>query len=229
VTPHLPAIILLVQSRKRSVAGGRAPRSHAYPRPRIVPEFPGFPLTANLTACMITTERSEYSYSWAASRKRETVDPEGLVMASEAQMPAKRRNEGNPPQRHRGHRDGPEFIYELGFRFILRALRVSVVRIRAKQSQFAPGCINANRCPERRLWEKRADGASVKTKPICPAGRKVGMARPPRRRRGLRAKQSQSRGGQTSDNCCPGRRLWERTVAGSPVKTKPICRPVLSS
>jgi hypothetical protein len=60
-------------------------------------------------------------------------------MVGQTQVLATQRIEGNPPQRHRGHRDDPEFIDELGFRLILRALRVSVVRIRAKQSQFAAG------------------------------------------------------------------------------------------
>jgi hypothetical protein len=66
-------------------------------------------------------------------------------------MPAKQRIEENSPQRHRGHRDDPEVINELGFGLILRALRASVVRIHAKQSQSRGEAMSVNCCPERTL------------------------------------------------------------------------------
>jgi len=54
-------------------------------------------------------------------------------MAREAQVAAKRRRADDSPQRHR---DGPPFVHEAGSGSLVRALRVSVVNIRAKQSQF---------------------------------------------------------------------------------------------
>jgi hypothetical protein len=57
-------------------------------------------------------------------------------MAGEAQI-----LEESSPQRHRDHRDDLTFTEEDRFDFILRALCVSVVKIRAKQSQF-PGGLN---------------------------------------------------------------------------------------
>ena len=54
-------------------------------------------------------------------------------MAREAQVAANRRRADDSPQRHR---DGPPFVNEAGSGSLVRALRASVVNIRAKQSQF---------------------------------------------------------------------------------------------
>lgn len=58
-------------------------------------------------------------------------------MAAEAQVLASRRSAEYPPQRHRDHRGGFEFVDEHSL--ILRALCVSVVKFCAKQSQFSEG------------------------------------------------------------------------------------------
>jgi hypothetical protein len=64
-------------------------------------------------------------------------------MAGEGRILANRRNAENSPRRHRDHRDDPQFAGEDGSDFILGALRASVVKIYAKQSQFAEAEMNA--------------------------------------------------------------------------------------
>ncbi|MCX5646293.1 MAG: hypothetical protein NTZ17_16680 [Phycisphaerae bacterium] len=49
-------------------------------------------------------------------------------MTGEAQVPANRWGEENPPRRHRGHGDNPEFGDIRGFDLILGALCVSVMK-----------------------------------------------------------------------------------------------------
>jgi hypothetical protein len=65
-------------------------------------------------------------------------------MAGEAQILANRRKAVNSPQRHRDHRDDPQFADADGSDFILRALCVSVVKIHAEQSQFPETKMIAN-------------------------------------------------------------------------------------
>jgi hypothetical protein len=112
-------------------------------------------------------------------------------MASEARALAE-----NPPQRHRDHGDDPVFTDERGFDLIFWALCVSVVKIRAKQSQFARGRMNTKSRLEHGLRENRwmtpprkqsqfpgacrprHEDLSCKTKPI--SGQGLALPRPRR-------------------------------------------------
>jgi hypothetical protein len=108
-------------------------------------------------------------------------------MPSEAQILANRRNVENPPRRLRDYRDDPESIEEDGSDFILRALRVSVMKdlqeghdgcglcgdqmmaIVRNKANLQRARISAKFSLNRELGEKHANRVSAKTKPICRA------------------------------------------------------------
>ncbi len=97
-------------------------------------------------------------------------------MTGEAQDLAYRWNAESSPPRHRVHRDHPS-ADEDGSDFILRALRVSVVEIHAKQSQFAAGVLPAGPAgpgaPNKANWRRGRPPAPVQTKPIWSARRRT--------------------------------------------------------
>ena len=83
-----------------------------------------------------------------------------------------RRRAENPLRRHGDHRDDFQFADEDGSDFLLGALCVSVVEIRAKQSQFLQTRIGRKCLANNRLRENHAPSGSWKTKPISmPQGR----------------------------------------------------------